>query len=658
MNQRPTGGKGLATLRVSDGKQDLLEQRKVIQKWLADYGLDVEEWYQDVGSRLEAYKRPAFQALLKRVTRGDIQWVVCEALDRFGVRSQAELGRFVCHLQDFGVKLYAIAEGLEVTSDDAFTVLSTSIGTLRSADELRSRAHRALKGAAKAFREGEFAGGLIPYAFDLACHDRLGVEAWRLVVYPDHKLQVWSDGRRTRFEEGTPRKNLGEKLRLVPSVEADRIEWVRKVFEWFVTEDLPFRAIATRLNVLGVSAINETGWSGARVGDVLKNPLYATGATVGNKRGHGKVMGLVGGKEQPVERVAGRTGRVVKRDSTDYIYPAGEYPAIIEREVWQASQDKLEAKGSGKRAKAPRNPDKWLAGLLVCGACGCKMAGFNRSSCRAKEPHNYVCSHHKTYPATSPCRLNKVGHGLLERLIDRYLAEAGVKLDVIARTEDPAGTLRALQLEGWSRQREYLGTLAEMVEVLHAAGIETGVEIDGQHYDTCDTRREYRKLQEARREELARLIEQKQEELRGFIRNIPRLTSELAIKLAEEEVERLGTEIAALQRQAQPLDERADELRAALAVTQERFRLAREALSGGGPLARSEAVRKVIRRVVLHFEAVESPGPNEPSSRLVRVVVEPLEGDEAVVLDESVACRSSVRHHFLRRVFTREEMVA
>src|SRR5262245_29046728 len=97
--KRPTGGRGLVSLRVSDPRQDLDEQRKVIEKWLADFGLtnNVAEWFMDVGSRLEAYKREGFQALLKRVTRGDIDWVVVEALDRFGCRSPAQMGAFITH---------------------------------------------------------------------------------------------------------------------------------------------------------------------------------------------------------------------------------------------------------------------------------------------------------------------------------------------------------------------------------------------------------------------------------------------------------------------------------------------------------------------------------------------------------------------------------
>jgi DNA invertase Pin-like site-specific DNA recombinase len=639
--QRPTGGKGLASLRISGPDQDLNEQRKVIQKWLDDYGLSVVEWYSDIGSRLEAYKREGFKHLLKRVEKGDIRWVVVESLDRFGCRSPAELGKFLCHLQDHNVRLYCISEGIEATDDGAFTTLTTTISGLRSTDELRARSHRSLKGKVKLFRDGTHGGGVPPYGYALACYDRLGVEVWRLeYVGPDKRVQHFPDGRTVKFDgpRNTParQKNQGETLRLVLSRHTERQEWVKKIFLWYTQEAISYVAISNRLNSLGVDALNGKGWSGTRVKLILRNPAYVLGRSVGNKTGSGKVLGLIDGREVPVKRHQGKTGRHVVRDATDYIFPEQEGEAIISREVWQAAQDKIAARG--KQAAPARNPDLWLAGLVACGVCGGCMMGFTRT--RGAERHCFCCSHHRRYGAASKCKLNKVPHRLVQALLMKYLDEAGVKLEKIAFTHVPGEALRALQEAAWSRSREYLGTLAEMVEVLHAAGIRTGEEIDGQWYDTCDVQAEYRHLHQARQKELAGTISAKEEELRGYVRNIPKLSSELAIRLAEEEVERLGRELEELKRQALPLDERAAQLRVAIAETQVRYREAREALDGSENRQKGEAVRRVVRRIVLHFEPIENPPPRTPTSRLVRAVIEPLEGEELVVFPESEGHRA------------------
>jgi DNA invertase Pin-like site-specific DNA recombinase len=221
--QKPTGGRGLISLRVSGPRQDLEEQRNIIQAWLDTWGLagNVVEWFMDTGSRLEAYKREGFQALLKWVTQGDIDWVAVECLDRFGVRSGAELGKFICHLQDNNVRLFAISAGLELTSDDAYTQVVATVGGLRSTDDLRSRAHRALKGRAKAFRQGRFSGGPVPYGFDKACLDLMGVELWRIVMLGPHNgVQVFPDGRRVEFsgKDSRPTKTKQQRFELVPSL--------------------------------------------------------------------------------------------------------------------------------------------------------------------------------------------------------------------------------------------------------------------------------------------------------------------------------------------------------------------------------------------------------------------------------------------------------
>lgn len=657
-NKRPTGGKGVALMRISDPKQDLGPQKALIQKWLDDYGLSVANWFADTGSRLEAYKRESFQELLKKVERREMEWVVIEAVDRLGFRSAWELGSFVTHLQNHDVRLYAVAEGVEVTSDDAFNIVSGFITGLRSTDELKARSHRSLKGRAERFRRGDPCGGVPPYGFDSVAYDRSGLEAWRLVYLgPDKRVQVFPDGRREAFDgpRNTPKRSPGLSIRLAPSMMKERQEWARKIYSWWTSEAIGYLGIATRLNNLGVDALNGKGWSGPRIRMMLNNPAYVLGTVVGNKTGRGKVLGLVGGKEEPVPRVGGKVGKYVKRDTTDYIYADGQFEAIIDRETWEKAQEK--ANGRGKKVSRPRQPNAWFGGLLVCGRCGKRMAGFRRK--QGTEKWNYCCTHHRTYGKASTCKLNRIGHGACVRLLEAYLKETDAKLTMIASTSDPAGAIQALRMESWSRQREYLGTLAEMEAVVRAAGIETTIEADGKGYDACDVKKEYKRLHEARKAELAALIKEKEEEVRGFVRNIPKLTSELAIKVAEEEVDRLGKDIEELRRAAVPLDEQAEAMLRAVREAKDRIRAAQGALAGDDGLKKAEAVRRAVKQITLHFEDVINPGYHEATSRLVRAVFEPLEGDPwEVVPNETPGYRSFIRHHPLLRAFTGEELLA
>lgn len=118
-SQKPSGGRGVAYIRVSSDKQDTKSQKAAIQRWLDEHGLTVERWYEDIGSRDVAYKRADFQRLLKDVENGQIDWIIVYSKDRFGTKNSYEFGRFANHLQEHDCHLWSVSQGCLTADDDS-----------------------------------------------------------------------------------------------------------------------------------------------------------------------------------------------------------------------------------------------------------------------------------------------------------------------------------------------------------------------------------------------------------------------------------------------------------------------------------------------------------------------------------------------------------
>jgi site-specific DNA recombinase len=104
-------------LRVSSvGQVDgssLDHQRGMIAAWCRDNGLSLDGMFEspDGAESGRSLDRPGFQALLERVRRGDVGWVVVAAFDRFS-RSTEDTCRILDEWSQAGVELIAISNGL------------------------------------------------------------------------------------------------------------------------------------------------------------------------------------------------------------------------------------------------------------------------------------------------------------------------------------------------------------------------------------------------------------------------------------------------------------------------------------------------------------------------------------------------------------------
>ena len=164
----------------------------------------------------------------------------------------------------------------------------------------------------------------------------------------------------------------GKKVLVIHEEEA---EVIRRIFFWYVEGDvdtgpLSIRAIARRLEGTPTYAdIHHTrrkkrpagSWCSSVVGRILSNDTYYGIWHHGKRRRSGE--------------------RWVRNPDEQWI--SVEVPAIVEREIWDAAQDRRAY--NKEHAKRNRKHKYLLARRLTCGGCGLKMTGATNIRSRYSE---------------------------------------------------------------------------------------------------------------------------------------------------------------------------------------------------------------------------------------------------------------------------------
>lgn len=180
---------------------------------------------------------------------------------------------------------------------------------------------------------------------------------------------------------------------------------VRQLFRWFVEEDLSIWGLARRLTARGVPTRRGAGaWHEAVVRRMLGNPAYA-GVWYYNRR---DCSGRYLNRHLP------KGARVGWRDRPPAEWIAVPVPAIVEPDLWEQAQQKLER----ARRLWCGNPGarSLLSGLLVCADCGKPMHGA-RMHADGTEVRAYTCyqRHAGVRAGCHPCK--KVRADLVEQAV-------------------------------------------------------------------------------------------------------------------------------------------------------------------------------------------------------------------------------------------------
>ncbi len=637
IDKLPKGQFGWAYVRCSSDKQDHDSQIASIKAWANRLGLTITRWFVDTGSRHKAEKRAEFQTMMSALATDAPDFITVEAQTRFGTKPGGyEYGHYIHKLRSFGVELWSAHDSKCLSATDDATVILNAVGSLTTTKEQKERSERSIRGKVFGQRnanKGYYQGGYVPYGCDVVCYGPDGKEKWRVVYYGYFdRVKVTPDGTRTEYngKGNMPAHDKDDYLMLDRSIETERVKAVQYIFETYATEDISRKALAFRLNEMGISSVFGDGWYDAKLSEMLRNPVY-TGKPAWNKRGHGDFLEWAGGTFKDVEWENERavTGKRRVKAKADHQLPEKPiFEPFVSQEVWDKVQAKVAHVKAGKRA--PKNSDLWLAGFLHCAKCKRGMHGWAQHNC-------YRCGTYATYGPANPagCTMQRVPHRVIEAIIDRYLSDSGQVVDFLTAAQGRAGgddLTSRLQAEHDAAIAESEATKAEMF----ARVKETIPYLDDlfgpgetDWPDGFSLEFTYRQFYGQRRADLAAALKAKDAELDRLVQSYS--DSDLpdrAKAKAKERMKAVEAEMEQLEGRLTDLSRKLAGVQRDIAEKAQAVAKARKALAGDNPRRKSEALKGIISKVLCHFVPLDRP-VRGCKDRLDRVEIVPILGDIA-----------------------------
>lgn len=366
----------VSTAMQTDGYS--LDAQKARMKAYADYNeYEIVSTYGDVGKSGKSIEgRLEFNRMMEDIKSGKdgVSFILVFKLSRFG-RSAADVLSTLQVLQDFGVNLICVEDGIDF-SKDAGKLMISVLSAVAEIERENIRV-QTMEGRIQKAREGKWNGGFAPYGYQLV----------------DGELQI-------NEEEAAA---------------------IRVIFEQYVTTDIGANGVAKYLENHGIHKIQRQNGKNPLcdahlVRLILKYPVYCGKIAYGRRK---------------TEKVHGTRNEYHLVEQDNYILVDGLHEAIVAEDVWQMAQVKLLAQAK-KNEHVNRGKDTkthLLSGIVKCPVCGAGMYG-NKSIKRKKDGtkykdfYYYGCKH-RTMTRGHKCDYKKQ---VREELLDDAVAEVIVKL--------------------------------------------------------------------------------------------------------------------------------------------------------------------------------------------------------------------------------------
>lgn len=336
--------------RVSTAMQvdgySLDAQKERLKRYAEFQNMVVAGVYSDEGkSGKSVENRIEFLQMLSDIEGGKdhVSFVLVFKLSRFG-RNAADVLNSLQRMQDFGVNLICIEDGIDSSKDSGKLMISVLSAVAEI--ERENILVQTMEGRRQKAREGKWNGGFAPYGY--------------------------------RLENGG----------LV--IAEDEVEIIRIIYDKFIHTTMGVGKVAAFLNQHGYKKKlrqNNTleTFSTTFVKGVLDNPIYCGKMAYGRRKS---------------EKVAGTRNqyRIVKQDS--YMLFDGTHEAIIPEEEWLLAQQKRKNTGVKYEKIHSLEHENILSGILKCPICGSGMYGnVNRKKKKDgstyKDYFYYACKHRK-----------------------------------------------------------------------------------------------------------------------------------------------------------------------------------------------------------------------------------------------------------------------
>ncbi len=320
--------------RVSTEDQEregtsLRSQREACEKLAKEHGYDVPDGF----SYVETYsglilERPKLNELRETIRDGAIDVVIAYALDRVS-RDPVHFILLQEEMERSGIDLQLVTEDVDTSDMGKLIAHIRGFSAKLEVEKIKERTMRGQKQRAKA---GRFPSG------------------WR--------------GRLFGYDY-IPGKGVGEGVR---NINEEQTEWVRQIYNWYVTENIGIERIAFRLNELGVPTPSGGSlWNVSTVWSILQNRNYI-GETFAFTQTRGNLP------KSSNRSTKTRTKKVIKKPREEWIEIPDATPPIIDLHLFDLAQIKL--KRNKERASRNKKHQYLLSGHVKCQRCGRPYWGY------------------------------------------------------------------------------------------------------------------------------------------------------------------------------------------------------------------------------------------------------------------------------------------
>ena len=367
-----------------DGRENeslsIENQKAYLEEYAVRNGLTNFVHRTDDGWSGTRWDRPGFLQMMEDIGRGGVGQILIKDMSRLG-RDHLRVGLFLEQLRETGVRLIAVAEGIDTAQgEDDFMPFRNILAEWHARDT--SRKIRAIFGARTA--AGNHVTGALPYGY---LHDPQDRQKW--IVDEEAAAVV-----KRIFQSVIAGKNLAK---IAEELTAEQV----------LTPAAHWRAIGERTS-MGASGADPCKWATATLIQILKKEEYM-GWKILNKTGTDSYKSK--------KRKATPENRLVFKDA---------HPQIIDEETWNIVQRLRGTKRRVYKLDGETNP---LTGILYCADCGAKMYHKRGNTGRPDQPHHeYVCSSYRHYSKSCTChyiRVSVVESLILDaiRRVSRYALE-------------------------------------------------------------------------------------------------------------------------------------------------------------------------------------------------------------------------------------------
>ena len=321
-------------------------QKEKLKRYAEFQNMEIVNEYSDEGKSGKSVEgRPEFQRMLDNIENGtdEVQFVLVFKLSRFG-RNAADVLNSLQRMQDFGVNLICVEDGIDSSKDSGKLMISVLSAVAEI--ERENILVQTMEGRKQKAREGKWNGGFAPYGYELV----------------NGELQIAED----------------------------EAEIIRLIYDKFIHTNMGISAIAAWLNQHGYKKKkrqNNTldAFASSFIKGVLDNPVYCGKLAYGRRKN---------------EKVSGTRNeyRIVKQEN--YMLHDGIHEGIVSETDWELAHQKREKTGVKYEKTHSLDHEHILSGILRCPLCGSGMYGnVNRKKKKDgtlyKDYFYYACKHRR-----------------------------------------------------------------------------------------------------------------------------------------------------------------------------------------------------------------------------------------------------------------------